>query len=86
MDLRDWMKENRWSMSAIEKKTGITKQTIRSLMDKKPNVSLRSAMSIVKFTKGEVSFQDLAGENDKNEKRDNKRKKDENPFPADIAI
>jgi len=62
MQLAEWMKENRWTMSEISKKTGICRLTIKKAMTKKGEIYLRSAMEIYKFTNGEVSFEEMLRE------------------------
>lgn len=59
MQLAEWMKENRWSMNAMCKKTGIARQTIKNAMLKDADIYLKTALEIYKFTKGEVTLQEM---------------------------
>jgi len=86
MELIDWMKANRWNMTSLSKELNISRPTMRRVLDKETDMTLRVAMAIVKFTKNEVTYEDLTRTDYENQKRDNKRKKYENPKPLDVAI
>lgn len=73
MDLRAWMIENRWTQTQLSKKVGISRPTMQSVLEKKKKVSFESAYKIVQFTKGQVTFEDLAREDNKNDESDKNR-------------
>jgi plasmid maintenance system antidote protein VapI len=62
MDLGTWMHENRWTQPQLAKKIGISRPTISGILNKKRDVTLRTAMAIVKFTKNQVTYEDLTRE------------------------
>jgi hypothetical protein len=86
MQLRDWMKANRWTMNAMCKETGIARQTIKTARDKSSDILLKTAMGIYEFTKGEVTYSEMLRENYEQKKRYDERKKNKHPLPTDSAI
>lgn len=86
MELKDWMKANRWTMNAMSKETGISRQTIKNAMDKSSDILLKTAMAIFDFTKGNVDYMEMLRENYEYKKRYDEREKNKNPLPSDIAV
>lgn len=86
MELMDWMKSNRWNMSTLSRELNISRPTMRRVLDKETDMTLRVAMAIVKFTNNQVTYDDLARKNEINEKRDDERKKNKHPCTTDTAI
>jgi plasmid maintenance system antidote protein VapI len=82
----DWVYEKGWTMKGMERKMGICRQTLKKAITRETDITLKTAMTIVKFTKGEVTYDDLARTNEINEKRDDERKKNKHPCTTDTAI
>lgn len=59
MLLSEWMKENRWNPTQMAKKTGLSRLTITNIMERKSEISLRTAFIIREFTKNSVTLEDL---------------------------
>ena len=62
MDLKAWMKENRWSGIAMAKEIGVSNSTIGNVRTKTYKPSLMLAKCIVRFTNNEVTLSDLGVE------------------------
>ena len=67
MQLSQWMMEKKLSVNAMSKQCGIPRQTINNARSGNIDIALRTAMTIVKFTKNEVTYEDLARETKKND-------------------
>jgi len=72
MDLGTWMTKNRWNQPQLSREIGISRPTISCILKRTTDITLKTAMAIVKFTKNEVTYEDLARENNKNQKGDDK--------------
>lgn len=59
MELGQWMKENRWNVTQLAKKTGLNRITIKSIIEKKTEITLRTAFIIRDFTKNEVTLEEM---------------------------
>ncbi len=59
MLLDQWMREKRWTANALAKATGLARLTIKNIMERKTDISLRTAYILQDFTKGEVTLQEL---------------------------
>ena len=62
MDLREWQIKERWTATAIAKEIGVSPSTITGVALKLNKPSLMLAKNIVRFTKGEVTLEDLGVE------------------------
>lgn len=62
MQLCEWMKEKGWTMLGMQRKTGISRPTIKKAIMKETDITLKTAMAIHKFTKGEVTFEEMLKE------------------------
>ena len=62
MELKKWMKENRWSNLRMAEELGIVHGTLSNIRLKKNKPSLLLAKSIVRFTNGEVTLEDMGFE------------------------
>ena len=70
MDLKTWMIKNRWKQPELARETGISRPTISCILKRTTDVTLKTAMTIVKFTNGAVTYEDLARETKKNDESD----------------
>ncbi len=86
MQLSQWMKEQNLSVNAMSKQCGIPRQTINNARSGNIDIALRTAMTIVKFTKNAVTYEDLTRKNDEDEKRNDEREKNQNPDQVDVAV
>ncbi len=59
MLLKDWMRENRWTINSFSKKLGIARLTVKNIIEKKSDLTLRVALLIEQETKGQVKLRDL---------------------------
>lgn len=59
MLLGEWMKENRWNPTQMAKKTGLSRLTITNIIERKSEISLRTAFIIRDFTKNEVTLEEM---------------------------
>lgn len=59
MELNRWLFENEYSQTDLAKKLNLHFRTIHAIYRKRCMPSLPVAAAIVKFTNGEVSFEDL---------------------------
>ncbi len=59
MLLKEWMIQNRWNINTLSKKLGIARLTLKNIMEKKSDLTLRVALLIEGETKGQVRLQDL---------------------------
>lgn len=62
MQLAEWMEKNRYTIMGFEKATGLTRPTIRGAKFKYSDITLKSAMTIYRFTNGEVTFEEMLKE------------------------
>jgi len=62
MDLKRWQKDNRWQTQEMAKQIGVTTETLSRIRNKKNSPCLLTAQAIIKFTKGEVTLEDLGVE------------------------
>lgn len=65
MMLKEWMQKNRWNANAFAKKIGVTRLTIKNLMERKSEPTLRLGLLIHYATDCEVSLQELIIESKK---------------------
>jgi plasmid maintenance system antidote protein VapI len=59
MMLKDWMSQNRWNINSFSKKLGISRLTLKNIMENKSDLTLRIALIIQKETNGQVKIEDL---------------------------
>lgn len=59
MQFSEWVKKHKLSVSALSRQTGIARQTVKSAISRNCDITLRTAMAIVKLTDGEVSIEEL---------------------------
>jgi len=59
MKLKQWMKENRWTVRAMAKEIGCHESTLSSVRSGKREPALLLSTAIANFTKGEVGLEDL---------------------------
>ena len=59
MDLREWQKENRWTVTAMAKELGVVFGTLSGVGRKTYKPSMLLAKAIVRFTDNEVTLEDL---------------------------
>jgi len=59
MMLKDWMVQNRWNINSFSKKLRIARLTLKNIIEKKSDLTLRIALMIEKETNGQVKLEDL---------------------------
>jgi len=59
LPLRDWMKRNRWTITAIAAELGLESTYMGRIVSRKAQPSLTVAARIERFTGGEVKAADL---------------------------
>lgn len=62
MQLADWMKEKKLSVNAMSKQCGIARQTINNVLSKNIDITLKTAMTIYRFTDKQVTLEELERE------------------------
>lgn len=62
MELKQWMKRDRWTSVALAKEIGVSNSTIGNVRSKTYKPSLLLAKAIESFTEGHVSLKDLGVE------------------------
>lgn len=77
MKLADWLLENRWTILGFSKHTGISRTALqRALQSRVGTITLKTAQTIEKETKGKVKIRDLFPQDlDSELKRPGKQKK-----------
>lgn len=64
MDLKTWQKENRWLNRSMAIRLGVSEAVLSRIRTKKANPTFLLAKAIVKFTRGDVTLEDLTVIND----------------------
>ena len=62
MQFSEWIKKNKLSVSEVSRRTGIARQTINNARSGNIDITLRTAMAIVKLTDGQVTYEELTRE------------------------
>ena len=65
MELREWMKDNRWTITAMANEIGVSFGTLSGIRRKTYKASLQLKKAIERFTNGEVTLDDLLEEKNK---------------------
>lgn len=77
MKLKDWMKENRWSVKSFAEHIGVSRLTIdRALNKVKGTLTIETMMMIEKSTNGKVKCKDLFPRQEESKEKKNKKNKD----------
>jgi len=59
MDLKTWMKNNRWTASKMSKELGMNATVLREITIKYRRPGPQTINKLVEFTEGQVSYEDL---------------------------
>lgn len=61
MELKKWMKDNRWTVVAMAKRLGISATMLHYILSGKRRPGVELAKGIQRVTEGEVKASDLLG-------------------------